>query len=82
MMDKQQLIECLKNGVCNITFIKKDGEHRAMRATKNISLLPEDAIPKNTIIEKEDSPIRVYDLDKNGWRSFNFENLISTTYEK
>lgn len=82
MMDKQQLIESLRRGVCNITFIKKDGEHRAMRATKNISLLPEDAIPKNTIVETDDSPIRVYDLDKNGWRSFKYDSLISADHEK
>jgi|688.fasta_scaffold671953_2 hypothetical protein len=82
MMDKQQLNESLRSGVCNITFIKKDGEHRAMRATKNLSLLPEDAIPKNTIVETEDSPVRVYDLEKNGWRSFKYDSLISAEYEK
>lgn len=53
-----------------------------MRATKNMSLLPEDAIPKNTIVETEDSPIRVYDLEKNGWRSFKYDSLISADYEK
>lgn len=82
MMDKEQLIECLTNGVCKITFIKKDGEARTMRATRKVSILPEDAIPKNTIVEKENAPIRVFDIEKSAWRSFNHENLIAASYEK
>lgn len=77
MMNFEETIEYLREGVKVVTFIKKNGEHRYMRCTKNLDLVPTEAHPKNPTKNGEDLPIRVFDIDKQGWRSFKFDQLIS-----
>lgn len=72
------LIEQLSNPT-TIVFTKKDGTERTMRCTRNPALIPEDKHPKNETKESGTS-IRVFDLDKNEWRSFVTENLIRINY--
>lgn len=72
------LIETLRSAVCMITFKKLDGSLRDLRGTLREDLLPTHTpssrpYTKNT----ESDAIRVYDLESDGWRSFNLVNLIS-----
>lgn len=62
-----------------VTFMKKDGTQRVMRCTRNPSQIPEDLQPKNGTNDSETS-IRVFDLDKNEWRSFIVENVKRIEY--
>lgn len=62
-----------------VTFMKKDGTERTMRCTRSPSQIPEDQHPKNGTGDSE-SAIRVFDLDKNEWRSFIVENVKRIEY--
>lgn len=61
-----------------VTFTKVDGTERVMKCTLEASKLPvvelkEDAKPR----KQSDSTkaLRVFDLDKNEWRSFTIKNI-------
>jgi len=58
-----------------IKFEKKDGTIRNMRCTLDFDKIPKEKIPKGT---GSTSPgiIKVYDLEKRGWRSVTFERVL------
>lgn len=62
-----------------ITFTKKDGTTRTMRCTRNITLIPEEFHPKGSAGDIGGA-IRVFDLDKQEWRSFLPENVQHIDY--
>ena len=62
-----------------VTFTKKDGTNRVMKCTRSPSQIPEDQHPKNGTGDS-DTSIRVFDLDKNEWRSFIVENIKRIEY--
>jgi hypothetical protein len=69
---KQQLVEYLRNYVCEVTFTKKDGTERIMVCTLRQDKIE---IPLNTkeqqeVVLRPNNVIRVFDLENNGWRSF------------
>lgn len=75
-MTRDELIHYLVGGECLIKFTKVDGSVRVMRATLKEELLPAK------VGAKKDTPInieilRVYDLEKQGWRSFKIASLKS-----
>lgn len=85
-MTKEELVENLKQGEVVVTFKKKDGTDRVMKCTKSFQIIPEDKHPKT---EKEINPkldengniivsdlIMVWDLDKEGWRSFDYKSIL------
>lgn len=63
-----------KNGMI-VKFTKVDGTERTMRCTTNLSLVPTDMHPKTEGYGSEDVK-RVFDLDKQGWRSFRIASVI------
>ena len=79
---REWLIGLLKddNKSTVVTFKKKDGTIRKMRCTRNPSFIPSEHIPKS---ESQESPstIRAFDLEKQEWRSFIVENVMSIDYE-
>jgi len=79
----QEMIENLLSlGEITVSFTKLDGTNRVMRCTLNESLIPVLDIPKNTntIERKKNDNVRaVYDLDSNGWRSFRWDSVTSTS---
>ncbi len=81
-MTKEELVESLNEGEVVVTFTKKDGTERVMRCTKSFDSIPEEKRPKTTsdTIDKP-SPtntdlLMVWDLDKEGWRSFDYKSLL------
>lgn len=54
-----------------ITFTKKDGTTRVMKCTRNMNNIPADKHPSNKLETDNNRNIRVFDLDKQEWRSFN-----------
>ena len=62
-----------------ITFLKKDGATRKMRCTRNMDNIPSEHHPKVGMIESTGC-MRVFDLDKNEWRSFIIENVKRIEY--
>ena len=81
-MTKEELVENLKEGEVIVTFKKKDGTERVMRCTKSFDSIPEEKRPKTTsdVIDKPSTTntdlLMVWDLDKEGWRSFDYKSLL------
>lgn len=77
---KDQVLDFLREQICNITFTKSNGEVREMQCTLKQEMIPSDKIPKsdsNRTRPKDSSTVTVFDLGINDWRSFNMDRLSS-----
>ncbi len=80
---KDELVEKLLVEEVTITFTKADGTDRTMLCTKQFSKIPQEFHPKTDKVVKldengnviESDLISVWDLEKKGWRSFNFNKV-------
>ena len=78
----EYLKEALRKGEINVKFVKKDGSERDMRCTLNADLLPPEPVQEHLDVavqpQKAVNPdvLKVWDLDKNAWRSFRLESII------
>jgi len=61
-----------------IKFTKKDGTERDMLCTLAESKIPEDKKPKSDT-SITDEVLRVFDLEKQDWRSFRWDSIISVS---
>jgi hypothetical protein len=75
-----------------VTFVKADGTVRDMRCTLDHAQIPETpakVLPVDGIVRESRKPrkepdphsIRVFDVDKQEWRSFRFDRLQKITAE-
>jgi len=84
----------LQRSSITVTFVKADGTVRDMKCTLNWELIPVDKQPKGDVpVEnllkenkkprKEPDPhsLRVFDIEKQEWRSFRFDRLQKVTAE-
>lgn len=78
----------LQKGPITVTFVKADGAVRDMKCTLDWTFIPADKQPKLVSVQeakqrKEPDPhsIRVFDVDKQEWRSFRFDRLQKITAE-
>lgn len=74
-MEKTTLLETLNNTIVDITFTKKDGSDRTMKCTRSLDIIPTAHHPKSDGHYQIDDNIRVFDVDKCAWRSFNFSSV-------
>jgi hypothetical protein len=77
-MEKSELMKKLAEGVTTVKFTKKDGSDRVMVCTRSPNLIPTEFQPKTSETEETtevSDNIRVFDVEKQGWRSFNFATL-------
>lgn len=86
---RDAIYESLRGGVCEVTFIKKDGSRRVLIGTLQPELitvafptkLPVNP-PEAPIVQEEVKPaqltdqIRVFDIEANAWRSFTLGGFI------
>ena len=72
------LQEQLKTKVLKVKFIKKDGTERDMVCTLRSDLLPQQIDLEESVQKKSQNPdvLAVYDIEKNGWRSFRYDSII------
>lgn len=79
-LTKKLVKELLNSGLVRIHFKKVNGEFRDMQCTTNESFIPKEPVVENKvpkIVRKENEGVcRVFDVNKNEWRSFKWENLI------
>jgi hypothetical protein len=81
---KDELVEKLQQEVVQLVFTKADGTERHMVCTKNIVHIPEEFHPKTDKVVKLDengNPIEtdlitIWDMEQQGWRSFNFSKVL------
>lgn len=76
-VNKEHLVSFLDRGVVAVTFTKKNGDVRNMRCTRNLDMIPFGDHPLNGIYASTDTLVHAYDLDEEGWRSFNPKRLIN-----
>ena len=79
-MDRNILLEALKNHECTVTFTKINGETRVMPCTLKediIPIPPADVASKSVVKRHENqNVVSVWCLDKREWRSFRVDNVV------
>ena len=78
--DWEKFSEWLKGmlyiGPATVTFTKTDGTERVMECTLETDKLPKVEIKEGAKPRKESTTsMRVFDLEKNEWRSFTLKNV-------
>lgn len=80
-MTRNDIQAALKQGLCEVTFTKVDGTVRTMPCTLKEDLLPpakqEDALSTKKVREINEAVLVAYCTDKQAWRSFRVDNVIS-----
>jgi hypothetical protein len=67
--------------VC-VTFTKKDGTNRDMFCTLAESRIPADKQPKTETTGKDSgSALRVFDTEKQEWRSFRWDSVTKVEFK-
>jgi hypothetical protein len=67
--------------VC-VTFTKKDGTNRDMFCTLVESRIPTDKQPKTETTSKDSgSALRVFDTEKQEWRSFRWDSVTKVGFK-
>lgn len=81
METKQQLVEYLRNYICEVTFTKKDGTIRLMHCTLRQDKIevPLSTKEQQEVVLRPNNVIRVFDLENNGWRSFDYTTVKNFT---
>jgi len=84
-MNITELKKQLSEKTISINFTKIDGSERIMRCTRNFNKIPISQLPKKIASESKqainESVLRVFDIDKQEWRSIKNENINSWTVE-
>jgi hypothetical protein len=71
----------LKTNIVDVTFIKKDGTERLMKCTLDPALLPKVEIKEDAKPRKESTTsMRVFDTEKNEWRSFTIRSIRNVKF--
>ncbi len=67
----------LNEGICEVTFTKKNGEERVMPCTLVFDHIPEDLRPKGNVTQhRTQDTIAVWCMDKEAWRSFRVDSVM------
>ena len=78
MTNRDSMLANLREGVCRVTFTKKNGETRQMLCTLEMKEIPESKRPiGESTIKPNPEVIRVFDKEKEEWRSFRVDSVIS-----
>jgi len=81
-LNRGMMLEDLRRGVVIVDFQKDDGTNREMVCTLDPNELPPESKPKGTgkPTKVNADLIKVWDLEKEGWRSFNLSSLNCYSY--
>ena len=77
-MTQKEFVQTLReNFETKFKFQKKDSTEREARGTLNFDVIPKESTPKGTQTwEDPDDIVKYWDLDKEAWRSFRWEQFI------
>jgi hypothetical protein len=79
---REDLKNSLRAQVGTVTFTKQNGDERIMRCTLQESVLPAQTDLEESIQKKGSTDsLAVWDLEKNAWRSFRYDSVISVKFE-
>jgi hypothetical protein len=80
MINKQELTTQLRESIKTITFTKVDGTERVMKCTLMDKHLPEQRDVEEYISRKKNDDVCVvWDIEKEGWRSFRIDSIKEIT---
>lgn len=78
MFERDTIKNTLRNGIHQVVFTKKDGTERTMMCTLSESIIPKEHQPKEGSTHKaNDAVLAVFDVEKQGWRSFTVADVKS-----
>ena len=69
----ETLTNLIKSNIMEVTFTKTNGEERKMTCTLMENYLP--TYNEGSTRKKNDNVLSVWDLDKDGWRSFRKDTI-------
>lgn len=75
-MNRNEIVEQLRNNVCTVTFTKINGEERVMNCTLKEGLVP---ATQSTTPRGNDNIVNVWNTDINAWRSFRVDTVKEVT---
>lgn len=77
-MNREELVELLKDKIVNIEYEKLDGSIRKMIATRSPDHIPEGQLPSGETVKDrpELSTVAVFDMSVCGWRSVYPEKVV------
>jgi len=79
-MNKEQMVNYLDSGICQIVFTKVDGTERIMHGTRATAFIPEDKrATSDTQNTDTDNIIRVFDVQIGEWRCFRVDSVKKFT---
>lgn len=76
---RDKVFKYLREGICEVTFTKVNGERRIMPCTLKAELLPQKdqkELTFETLKDDNKDAISVWCTDAQAWRSFKLSNLI------
>jgi hypothetical protein len=77
---QEWLTGILRDFVVEVKFTKKDGTERVMQCTLQESSIPETSKPKGSNRAVSEESLRVFDTEKNEWRSFRWDSIKSVKF--
>ena len=75
--DKYSILEFLQSNVGKVTFIKADGSTREMICTTDSRVVPATKRTGKAESVHNDELVTVYEVDKQQWRSFYADTVMS-----
>lgn len=75
MVDRSSVVGAIYNNPVAVKFIKADGSTRVMVCTLSPSLVPSTESSRLRQVDPNQDYLRVWDLQKNEWRTFRFSSL-------
>ena len=77
-MTRDEMLNKLRENECRVIFKKVNGEERDMECTLKESVLPKlQSKPDDKKRQPNETVIRAFDINKQEFRSFRVENVIS-----
>jgi hypothetical protein len=78
-MDREEIVNKLKQGLLEVTFNKVNGDERVMTCTLQEGVIPaatkKDPLSLKKIREVNPEVVSVWDTNATGWRSFRVANV-------
>ena len=84
MLTRNEMKEMLLTGQCRVIFTKLNGEERNMVCTLKEGVIPKatkDPITQKKVRDLNEEVLAVWDVNKEGWRSFRISNVVSFVCE-
>ena len=83
--ERKEVVEVLEKYTALVKFKKLNGDMRSMKCTLVKGMIPsatkEDTMSQKKVRNLNEEVLAVWDVEKEGWRSFRLENIVSIEYE-